>query len=180
MRRSSQTRIPCVLMRGGTSKGLYFFAGDLPPDERTRAAVLLAAMGSPDPRQIDGVGGGDSLTSKIAIVSLSDRPEADVEYLFGQVVVNETRVDFGQNCGNILAGVGPFAIENELVKAQESVTPVRIYMVNTGQLAIAHVPTPGGRVEYVGSARIDGVPGTAAPQAIEFQDTAGATCGALL
>lgn len=180
MRRAGQTRIPCVVMRGGTSKGLYFVADDLPEAAAARDAVLLAAMGSPDARQIDGMGGADSLTSKVAIVSRSTRDDADVDYLFAQVVVDEPRVDYGQNCGNILAGVGPFAIEQGLVPVRGARTPVRIHMVNTGQIAVAHVPTPDGRVEYAGDARIDGVPGTAAGVPIEFRDTAGSTCGALL
>tara|TARA_R110000850_G_scaffold277143_1_gene423603 strand:+ start:91523 stop:92614 length:1092 start_codon:yes stop_codon:yes gene_type:complete len=174
-----QTRIPCVQMRGGTSKGAYFHASDLPDDATVRDAVLLAVMGSPDPRQIDGIGGADPLTSKVAIVSPSTRTDADVDYLFAQVVVNEARVDYGQNCGNILAGVGPFAIETGIVAAQEGVTPVAIHMVNTGQIAVAHVATPGGRVVYEGDQRIDGVPGTAASIPIAFRDTAGSSCGAL-
>src|SRR5690554_892496 len=140
-----QTRIPCMQMRGGTSKGAYFLASDLPADEALRDEVLLAVMGSPDPRQIDGIGGADPLTSKVAIVSPSTRADADVDYLFAQVVVNEARVDYGQNCGNILAGVGPFAIETGLVVAQDGMTPVAIHMVNTGQIAVANVATPGGR-----------------------------------
>ena len=174
-----QTRIPCVQMRGGTSKGAYFHAADLPADAALRDAVLLAVMGSPDPRQIDGIGGADSLTSKVAIVSTSTRADADVDYLFGQVVVDEARVDYGQNCGNILAGVGPFAIETGLVAARNDVTPVAIHMVNTGQIAVAKVTTPGGRVMYEGSQQIDGVPGTAASIPIAFRDTAGSSCGAL-
>lgn len=174
-----QTRIPCVQMRGGTSKGAYFHAADLPDDATVRDAVLLAVMGSPDSRQIDGIGGADPLTSKVAIVSLSTRADADVDYLFAQVVVNEARVDYGQNCGNILAGVGPFAIETGMVVAQEGVTPVAIHMVNTGQIAVANVATPGGRVEYEGDQCIDGVPGTAASIPIAFRDTAGSSCGAL-
>ncbi|MGF6603627.1 4-oxalomesaconate tautomerase [Paraburkholderia sp. GAS448] len=177
---SIQTRIPCMMMRGGTSKGAYFLASDLPADPATRDRVLLAVMGSPDPRQIDGIGGADPLTSKVAIVSRSTRTDADVDYLFAQVVVNEARVDYGQNCGNILAGVGPFAIERGLVDARQDSTQVAIHMVNTGQIAVASVSTPGGRVMYEGEARIDGVPGTAAAIPLEFRDTAGSTCGALL
>lgn len=180
MRSASQTRIPCVVMRGGTSKGLYFLASDLPHDAAVRDAVLLTAMGSPDARQIDGMGGADSLTSKVAIVSTSTRADADVDYLFAQVVVNEPRVDYGQNCGNILAGVGAFAIEQAMVPVRGARTPVRIHMLNTGQIAVAHVPTSGGCVQYAGEVRIDGVPGTAAGVPIEFRDTAGSTCGALL
>jgi len=175
-----QTAIPCTVMRGGTSKGLYFRTEDLPSDVATRDAVLLAAMGSPDPRQIDGMGGAHPLTSKIAVVGPSTHPEAAVDYLFLQCVVDEARIDAGQNCGNLLAGVGPFAIEEGLVAAQDGVTSVRIHMLNTQSLAVAHVQTPGGRVRYDGEARIDGVPGTAAPIPIDFLDVAGSSCGALL
>lgn len=175
-----QTRIPCLLMRGGTSKGAYFLAGDLPADPVLRDRVLLAVMGSPDARQIDGLGGGDSLTSKVAIIKPSTRADADVDYLFAQVLVDEPRVDYGQNCGNILAAVGPFAIERGLVAASGDVTPVRIFMENTGQIAIAQVPTPDGSVSYSGQARIDGVPGYGAPLVVEFEDIAGSSCGALL
>ncbi len=177
---ATQTAIPCTVMRGGTSKGLYFLKDDLPADDATRDAVLLAAMGSPDPRQIDGMGGADSLTSKVAVVSLSEHPDADVDYLFLQVVVNEARVDPGQNCGNILAGVGQFAIERGLVKATGDETRVRIHMLNTGSIAVAAIQTPGGEPRYDGDARIDGVPGTHAPVPIDFLDVAGASCGALL
>jgi 4-oxalomesaconate tautomerase len=175
-----QTRIPCLLMRGGTSKGAYFLASDLPEQQALRDRVLLAVMGSPDARQIDGIGGGDSLTSKVAIIKPSARADADVDYLFAQVLVDAPRVDYGQNCGNILAGVGPFAIERGLVAVQGDVTPVRIFMENTGQIAIAYVPTPNGAVSYAGEARIDGVPGYAAPLIVEFEDVAGSSCGALL
>ncbi|KHA73525.1 4-oxalomesaconate tautomerase [Pseudomonas chlororaphis] len=176
----AQTRIPCLLMRGGTSKGAYFLADDLPQQPALRDRVLLAVMGSPDARQIDGIGGADSLTSKVAIIRPSSRAGADVDYLFAQVLVDEPRVDYGQNCGNILAGVGPFAIERGLVAATADLTPVRIYMENTGQIAIAHVPTSDGEVCYDGDARIDGVPGQAAPLIVEFEDVAGASCGAML
>jgi 4-oxalomesaconate tautomerase len=167
-------------MRGGTSKGLYFHARDLPSDADARGAVLLAAMGSPDPRQIDGMGGAHPLTSKVAVISPASRADADIDYLFLQVVVDEARVDISQNCGNILAGVGPFAIEEGLVPARDGVTQVRIHMVNTGSIAVAHVQTPGGKVNYQGDARIDGVPGTHAPVPLDFLDVAGSSCGALL
>ncbi|WP_408600766.1 4-oxalomesaconate tautomerase [Pseudomonas sp. PLMAX] len=175
-----QIRIPCLLMRGGTSKGAYFLAGDLPEQSALRDRVLLAAMGSPAARQIDGIGGGDSLTSKVAIIQPSARDDADVDYLFAQVLVDEPRVDYGQNCGNILAGVGPFAIERGLVAARGDVTAVRIFMENTGQIAVAHVPTPQGSVNYSGEARIDGVPGGGAPLIVEFENVAGSSCGSLL
>jgi 4-oxalomesaconate tautomerase len=171
--------IPSTLMRGGTSKGLYFHARDLPQSPRARDQVLLAAMGSPDPRQIDGVGGAHPLTSKIAVIAPSERADADVDYLFLQVVVDKAEVSDSQNCGNILAGVGPWAIENGLVRVAGDSTPVRIHMVNTGSIAVAHVPTPRGAVEYEGDARIDGVPGTAAAIPIDFLDVAGSSCGAL-
>jgi 4-oxalomesaconate tautomerase len=175
-----QTAIPCTVMRGGTSKGLYFRLQDLPSDTATRDAVLLAAMGSPDLRQIDGMGGAHPLTSKVAIVGPPTHPDADVDYLFLQVVVNEARVDTSQNCGNILAGIGPFAIEHRMVTARDGVTDVRIHMLNTKSIAVARIQTPKGRVEYQGDARIDGVPGTAAPIPIDFLDVAGSSCGALL
>jgi len=171
--------IPTTLMRGGTSKGLYFAKSVLPAETAARDRVLLAAMGSPDLRQIDGVGGAHPLTSKVAVISASDRPDADVDYLFLQVVVDKAEVSGSQNCGNILAGVGPWAIENGLVPVAGETTPVRIHMVNSGSLAVAHVPTPGGAVEYEGDAAIDGVPGTAAAIPIDFLDVAGSTCGAL-
>lgn len=175
-----QTAIPCTLMRGGTSKGPYFLASDLPADPALRDKVLLAAMGSPDNRQIDGVGGADPLTSKVAIIGPATREDCDVDYLFAQVVVDEAVVDVSPNCGNMLAGVGGFAIEHGLLPAQEGETVVRIHMVNSGDRAIARIPTPNKQVEYEGDARIDGVPGTAAPILIDVEDTAGSFCGALL
>lgn len=172
--------VRAMWMRGGTSKGGYFLASDLPADTAARDALLLGAMGSPDPRQIDGMGGADPLTSKVAVVRASERPGVDVDYLFLQVFVDRPIVTDAQNCGNILAGVGPFAIERGLLPAKDGQTTVRIYMENTGQIAVARVPTPGGRVSYTGTARIDGVPGHAAPIPIAFEDTAGSSCGALL
>ncbi len=171
---------PCMWMRGGTSKGGYFLASDLPQDAAQRDAHLLRLMGSPDPRQINGMGGGDPLTSKVAVVRPSTRPGIDVDYLFLQVFVDQALVTDAQNCGNILAGVGPFAIERGLVAPQNHETPVRIYMENTNQIAVARVQTPDGTVNYDGEARIDGVPGTSAPIPIAFQETAGSTCQALL
>jgi 4-oxalomesaconate tautomerase len=171
--------IPATLMRGGTSKGLYFHARDLPAERDARDRVLLAAMGSPDSRQIDGVGGAHPLTSKAAILGPSTRPDADVDYLFLQVAVDQASVSDSQNCGNILAGVGPWAIEQGLVAVAGAVTPVRIHMVNTASVSVAHVPTPRGRVSYEGDSRIDGVPGTAAGISIDFLDVAGSSCGAL-
>ena len=174
------TALPCTWMRGGTSKGGYFLAEDLPASGESRDALLLRVMGSPDPRQIDGMGGADPLTSKVAVVRRSERDGVDVDYLFLQVFVDEAIVTDAQNCGNILAGVGPFAIERGLVEAADGVTPVTIFMENTGQIAVARICTPGGRVTYRGDARIDGVPGSASPVPIAFKDTAGSTCGALL
>jgi 4-oxalomesaconate tautomerase len=167
-------------MRGGTSKGGYFLKDDLPADPEARNVLLLRIMGSPDPRQIDGMGGADPLTSKVAVVSKSSREGVDVDYLFLQVFVEQALVSDAQNCGNILAGIGPFAIERGLVAARDGETKVTIFMENTGQIAVATVQTPGGTVTYDGEARIDGVPGTAAPVPLEFRDTAGSSCGALL
>jgi 4-oxalomesaconate tautomerase len=167
-------------MRGGTSKGLYFDRDDLPADASARDTLLLAAMGSPDERQIDGMGGGHPLTSKVAVVSKSADDDADVDYLFLQVVVDKAQVSDGQNCGNILAGVGPFAIERGMVEAADAETRVRIRLLNSSGIAIATVQTPGGQVTYAGDARIDGVPGTAAPVMLDFANVAGSSCGALL
>jgi 4-oxalomesaconate tautomerase len=172
--------VRCMWMRGGTSKGGFFLADDLPQDPSERDRLLLRVMGSPDPRQIDGMGGADPLTSKVALVSRSTRPGIDVDYLFLQVFVDQAIVTDAQNCGNMLAAVGPFAIERGLFPVQGDETAISIFMVNTGQAATATVQTPGGRVRYDGDAAIDGVPGTAAPVPIEFRDTAGSSCGALL
>jgi 4-oxalomesaconate tautomerase len=167
-------------MRGGTSKGPFFLASDLPSDTELRNRVLLAAMGSPDIRQIDGIGGADPLTSKVAIVSRSSRPGIEVDYLFAQVSIDRPLVDVTPNCGNMLAGVGPFAIERGLVPASAPFTPVTIYMVNTGNVAVAHVPTPEGQVTYEGDASVAGVPGLSAPIRIDFLNTAGSVCGLML
>lgn len=175
-----QIAIPCTMMRGGTSKGAYFLASDLPTDIAERDRILLSVMGSPDVRQIDGIGGAEPLTSKVAIVSRSTRPGIDVDYLFCQVWVDRAEVGTAQNCGNILAGVAPFAIEHGLVTPATPETKVTIFMVNSGQTVRATVQTPDGLPIYDGDASIDGVPGTAAPVALSFSDTAGSTCGALL
>lgn len=172
--------IPCLWMRGGTSKAAVFLASDLPTDLMERDALLLATMGSPDSRQIDGIGGADPLTSKVAILSPSTRVDADVDYLFLQVFVDQPVVTDAQGCGNILAAVGPAAIERGLVPALEGVTPVRIHMVNTGEVSVAQIATPGGKVSYRGDARIDGVPGHHAAVPLLFQNTEGSMCGALL
>jgi hypothetical protein len=167
-------------MRGGTSRGPYFLASDLPADPAKRDAVLLAVMGSPHTLQVDGIGGSNTLTSKVAIVSPSKHEGADVDYLFAQVSVNEALVDTKPNCGNMLAGVGPFAIQTGLVKAKSPSTMVRIYNVNTGTLIEATVQTPGGEVQYEGSTRIDGVSDPAAPIKLTFLDALGAVTGKLL
>jgi 4-oxalomesaconate tautomerase len=170
-----------MLMRGGTSKGLYFVADDLPADPAARDDLLLRIMGSPDARQIDGVGGAHPLTSKVAVVSPRTDGVADVDYHFLQVAVDEASVSDRQNCGNLLAGVGPFALERGLVAApagDEAV--VRIHMVNTGGLATANVPLRAGRPRYDGATAISGVPGTAAAIRLDFAGIAGSSCGALL
>lgn len=172
--------IPCMWMRGGTSKGGFFLASDLPSDSALRDELLLKVMGSPDPRQIDGMGGADPLTSKVAVVKQSLREDADVDYLFLQVFVDQALVSDAQNCGNMLAAVAPFAIERGLVQADNEETLVRIYMENTGQVTQARVATPSGQVSYEGDARIDGVPGSAAAIPLTFMDTAGSSCGSLL
>lgn len=175
-----QDGIPCLWMRGGTSKGAYFLASDLPADTASRDSLLLRIMGSPDPHQIDGIGGADPLTSKVAILSQSDREDADVDYLFLQVFVDQPLVSDAQACGNILAGVGPAAIERGLVRATGDQTQVRIHMLNTGEVSTAIVMTPDGRVTYSGKSTIDGVPGAHAPVSLMFENTAGSMCGTLL
>ena len=175
-----QTAIPCVMMRGGTSRGPYFKATDLPADPAIRDQVLLAVVGSPDERQIDGIGGATTLTSKVAIVSPSEHPEADVDYLFAQVSINQAFVDTAPSCGNMLAGVGPFAIEQGFVRAQNDKTLVRIRNVNTESLIEALIQTPNGEIKYDGTTAIDGVPGTAAPVILNFKDVVGSKTGALL
>ena len=172
--------VRCMWMRGGTSKGAFFLKDDLSEDVAERDAFLLRIMGSPDPRQIDGMGGADPLTSKVAVVSKSARKGVDVDYLFLQVFVDQPIVTDSQNCGNMLAGVAPFAIERGLIVATGDETRVAIFMENTGQVAVATVQTPGGAVTYAGDASISGVPGTAAPVPLAFRDTAGSSCGALL
>ena len=170
-----------MLMRGGTSKGLFFVAEDLPLDVADRDDLLLRLMGSPDDRQIDGLGGAHPLTSKVAIVSLSRDAMADLDYLFLQVSVSQAQVSDRQNCGNMLAGVGPFALERGLVPMPDGdVAELRIRLVNTGGLATATVPVAGGCVRYDGTTSISGVPGTGAPVRLDFDDTAGSSTGALL
>jgi 4-oxalomesaconate tautomerase len=168
--------VRCMLMRGGTSKGAYFLAGDLPGDPAERDDLLLRIMGSPDPRQIDGIGGAHPLTSKVAVISPSSRPDADVDYLFLQVGVDQATVSDRQNCGNLLAGVGPFAIERGLATS----SPVRIHMVNSDSTATATFTGADGVVEYEGEVAIAGVPGTAAAIVLDFAGTEGSATGALL
>jgi 4-oxalomesaconate tautomerase len=175
-----QRSIPCLFMRGGTSRGPFFVESDLPAQVAHRDALLLAVMGSPDVRQIDGLGGADPLTSKVGIVRRGQSPGVDLEFLFAQVSIKESRVDTTPNCGNMLAAAAPFALETGLVTANGEVTRLRVLTRNTGTVCDVEVHTPGGVVEYSGDARIDGVPGTAAPIKISFLETAGSVCGSLL
>ncbi|ODT43993.1 MAG: hypothetical protein ABS59_21785 [Methylobacterium sp. SCN 67-24] len=175
-----QTAIPCMLIRGGTSKGAYFLSQDLPADRAERDALLLAVMGSPDKRQIDGLGGAHPLTSKVAIVSRSTEPDCDIDFLFAQVGVETASVDTTPNCGNILAGIGPFALARGLVPATGATTTVRVRTLNTGTIADLEMQTGDGQADVTGEARIDGVPGTSAPIDISFLGTEGSVCGALL
>jgi 4-oxalomesaconate tautomerase len=177
---TSQRMIPCLFFRGGTSRGPFFDARDLPTDRALRDAVLLAVMGSPDRRQIDGLGGAHPLTSKVGIVSRSDRPGVALDFLFAQLQPESDTVDTTPNCGNMLAAVVPFAIETGMVPAADPTTTVRVHTVNTGMDADITVQTPFGVLTYDGDARIDGAPGTSAPIAIEFLDTAGSVCTGLL
>ncbi|MFM2326008.1 MAG: hypothetical protein RIR31_210, partial [Bacteroidota bacterium] len=178
-----QTAIPYMQFRGGSSKGLFFKAADLPIDEAERNHVVLAAMegvGQGDTRQIDGLGGGTSLTSKVAIVSLSKNVAADIDYLFLQVIIGKGKISTTQTCGNILAAVVPFAIESGLIQATSPSTVAKVNMLNTGGICEVTVETPAGKVNYAGNAKVDGVPGTAAAIICNYLDTAGATCGTLL
>lgn len=175
-----QTAISCLFMRGGTSRGPFFLESDLPADREVRDRVLLAVMGSPHPRQIDGIGGAHPLTSKVGIVRLSTTPGIDVDFLFAQLQADKDTVDTTPNCGNMLAAVVPFAIERGLVPVQGPTTTVRVLTLNTDMRCDITVQTPDGHVAYDGDARIDGVPGTSAPIAINFLDTAGSVCSGLL
>lgn len=175
-----QIAIRCVLMRGGSSKGAYLHTADLPSDPAARDRVLLAIYGSPDDRQIDGVGGADPLTSKVALVSSSSRDDADIEYTFGQIGIRDARVFYGGNCGNMLAGVAPFAIDEGLVAVCEPFTEVRIYNTNTRQVITAEVPVRDGKACVIGDARIPGVPGSGARIMLDFADCGGAMTGKLL
>lgn len=177
---SEQRRIPVVILRGGTSKGIYIKANDLPADPAQRDEVILRIFGSPDVRQIDGLAGADPLTSKLAIIGPSDRPDADVDYTFAQVSINERVVDYNGNCGNISSGVGPFAIDESMIKAQEPVTRVRIHNTNTGKMLYAEVQVKDGKARVKGNCEIAGVPGTGSPILMDFAATAGAATGNIL
>lgn len=175
-----QHAIPCLFMRGGTSRGPFFKGDDLPDDTAARDRIFLDIVGSPDPRQIDGLGGAHPLTSKVGIVSRSAKPGIDLEFLFAQLQPTSDKVDTTPNCGNMLAAVVPFALETGLIAAQGSSTTARVLTLNTGMACDVTVDTPHGYPEYEGTARIDGVPGTASPVRINFLDTAGSVCAALL
>jgi 2-methylaconitate cis-trans-isomerase PrpF len=175
-----QKQVPCMIIRGGTSKGLYLLDSQLPPAGEDRDRALLRLMGSPDPAQIDGLGGATSVTSKAAILGPSDREDVDVNYTFAQVSIDKPVVSFAGNCGNISSGVGTFAIESGLIKAGDPLTRVRILNTNTGKILVEEVQTPGGRVNYQGDFEIPGVPGTAAPVKVLVEDPAGSVCGSLL
>jgi 4-oxalomesaconate tautomerase len=175
-----QTAIPCLFMRGGTSRGPFFNAADLPDDIPTRDRVLLAVMGSPDKRQIDGLGGAHPLTSKVGIVSKSSKPGVDLDFLFAQLQPDKDSVDTTPNCGNMLAAVVPFALETGLAKPQGATTTLRVLTLNTDMQCDITVQTPDGHVSYEGDARIDGAPGTSAPIKISFLDTAGSVAPGLL
>lgn len=177
---SDLVRVPCVMMRGGTSKGPFFKASDIPSDPAARDAFLIAAMGSGNPVQIDGIGGGNPVTSKVAIVSRAKDGAVDIDYLFAQVIIDRHYVDTTPNCGNMLSGVGAFAIEEGLFPANDPETVVRIRNVNTGAIVEQTVQTPGGQVVYGGDQEIAGVPGTAAPVKMKFTEAAGAVTGKLL
>lgn len=173
-------KIRCVIQRGGTSKAVFLHEKDLPKDPFLRKKIILAIFGSPDKRQIDGLGGADPLTSKVAIIASSERQDADINYTFGAVDLNEPIVDFGGNCGNISSGVGPFAIDEGLIPAKDPETIVRIYNTNSKKILKAYVPTQKGRTRYLGDYAIDGVPGTNAKILLDYSGTAGAVTGKLL
>ncbi|MEG2678846.1 MAG: PrpF domain-containing protein [Oscillospiraceae bacterium] len=170
----------CTIMRGGTSKGIFLMENELPQNPQKRDRLLCAIFGSPDIREIDGLGGADSLTSKAAIIGPSSRPDADVDYTFGQVSLTDEFVDYGGNCGNISSAVGPFAINCGLVRAVEPETVVRIHMTNTGKILVAHVPVSGGKARVTGDYAIDGVPGTGAKIVLDWSQAVGGCTGKLL
>ena len=172
-KKNNRRNIPATIIRGGTSKGVYLLKRDLPEEDKKWDALLLKMMGSPDKKQIDGLGGSQSVTSKVAIVNKSERVDADVDYTFAQVSVDKPLVSYKGNCGNISSGVGPFAIEKGLVDVKEGTTPVRIYNTNTDKIIVADVKTQNGEVVYDGDFSIAGVPGTASPIRLKFVDPAG-------
>lgn len=172
--------LKCSIVRGGTSKGIFIMKNELPKDPAERDEVICAIYGSPDLRQIDGLGGADVLTSKLAIISPPSRPDADVDYTFGQVSFETKFVDYGGNCGNISAAVGPFAIDEGFVEAVEPVTTVRIHLTNSNNILVAEVPVKNGKACVEGDYSIDGVPGTGAKITLDWSDTAGAITGKLL
>ena len=176
----TQTGLPFLFMRGGTSRGPYFNRADLPADRDQLAQVLIAAVGSGHPLNIDGIGGGNAVTTKVAMLSASDDEWADIDYFFAQVSVETQLVDFKPTCGNILSGVGPAALEMGLMPAKEGITEVKIRSVNTGARVLARIQTPGAEVSYDGTTQIDGVPGCAAPVELNFMDVAGSSTGAFL
>ena len=175
-----QELIRCTIMRGGTSKGIFFHRNDLPQDKALRDKVIMRVFGAPDPREIDGIGGAELLTSKVAVIGPSTRPDCDVDYLFGQVSMVEPMIDWKSNCGNVSAAVGPFAIDEGLVEAVEPMTRVRIHQVNTGKVIIAEVPVKGKHAAVEGKHKIDGVPGTGAKIILDWADSAGSLTGKLL
>ena len=177
---SEQVAIRCVIMRGGTSRALFLRANDLPADPRARDAVVLALFGSPDPRQIDGLGGADILTSKVAVIGPASRGDADVDYTFGQVSIREPVVDYDINCGNISAAVGVYAIEEGYVRATDPITAVRVHNTNTGKVFVAYVPVREGRPAIEGECVVDGVPATGAEIVLDYTGTVGAATGRLL
>lgn len=173
-------KIPCVIQRGGTSKGVYLHDKDLPKDQEIRKNVILSIFGSPDKRQIDGLGGADPLTSKVAIISPSTRMDANIDYTFGAVDIYQPIIDFGGNCGNISSGVGPFAIDEGLIKCTENPTCIKIFNTNTKKILKAYVPTENGKTKYTGNFRIDGVPGTGSKILLDYSETVGTITGNLL
>ena len=175
-----QTRLKCAIYRGGTSKAVFFMENELPPDPGLRERLLLAVFGSPDVRQINGLGGADITTSKVAIIAPSSRGDADVDYTFGQVLIDRPAVSFQGNCGNISSAVGPFAIDQGLVRAQEPVTTVRIHNTNTGKILVAEVPVAGGMAAAEGDFSIPGVPGTGPLIKVDYAGTAGSATDRLL
>ncbi|MBF0753758.1 3-methylitaconate isomerase [Jeotgalicoccus nanhaiensis] len=172
-------KIRSSIIRGGTSKGVYIMKKELPNDETVRDEVISSIFGGADERQIDGLGGANSLTSKVAIVSVSNRDDADIDYTFGQVDITTGRIDYNSNCGNILSGIGPYAIDEGLVSVTEPVTSVRIYNTNTNKISIAEVPVQYGRAKSDGNYSIDGVPGRGAKIVLDFLDAAGSKTNSL-